>query len=112
MLAATGELLPAPPKDDAPRMPSLANKTDVLVVGAGPTGLLTALELARAGVEVEIIDRAWHSTAQSFACGLHAATVDLLAQLGLERAALDVGRSIETLAFRGSERRRNCTWAP
>jgi 2-polyprenyl-6-methoxyphenol hydroxylase-like FAD-dependent oxidoreductase len=32
--------------------------TDVLIAGAGPTGLTLAIELARRGVDVRIVDRA------------------------------------------------------
>jgi len=35
----------------------MANDVDVLVVGAGPTGLAHALWLARAGVKLRIIDK-------------------------------------------------------
>ena len=33
------------------------NKVDVLIIGAGPAGLMAALALTRAGVNVMIIDR-------------------------------------------------------
>lgn len=80
-------------------MSSLSNKVDVLVVGAGPTGLLAALELARAGIEVEVIDRAWRSAAQSYACGLHGASLGHLAALGLDGPLREAGMPVETLAF-------------
>ena len=37
-------------------------RTEVLVVGAGPVGLLTAILLAEAGIEVRIIDREERTT--------------------------------------------------
>jgi 2-polyprenyl-6-methoxyphenol hydroxylase-like FAD-dependent oxidoreductase len=87
-------------------MATLSNKVDALVVGAGPVGLLAALGLARAGLSVEIIDRAWRSTAQSYACGLHAGSVELLAGIGLEQPLLEAGVRIDTVAFyEGSERK-------
>ncbi len=86
-------------------MSSLSNTSEVLVVGAGPCGLLTALELARAGVEVEVIDHAQRSAAQSYACGLHPSTVALLSRYGLERSALDRGIRVESIGFyEGGER--------
>jgi len=87
-------------------MSSLSNKVDVLVVGAGPCGLLAALEMARAGLEVEIIDRAWRSASESYACGLHGSTLALLDRLGLGPAVHDAGLAVDTLAFyEGRERR-------
>lgn len=87
-------------------MSSLSNKIDVLVVGAGPTGLLAALELARAGVEVEVIDQAWRSTTQSYACGIHPSTLELLGRFNVLGAALEAGTKVETMGFyEGAERR-------
>ncbi|MCC7376104.1 MAG: FAD-dependent monooxygenase [Verrucomicrobiales bacterium] len=87
-------------------MSALSNKVDVLVIGAGPCGLLSALALARDGVEVEIVDRAWRSSAQSYACGIHAATLELLGQLGLVQQALGSGFRIDTVGlYEGGERR-------
>jgi 2-polyprenyl-6-methoxyphenol hydroxylase-like FAD-dependent oxidoreductase len=87
-------------------MSSLSNKVDVLIVGAGPTGLLAALELARAGVEVEVIDQAWRSTTQSYACGVHPSTLELLGTFGVQGAALEAGKRVDTMGFyQGAERR-------
>lgn len=86
-------------------MSSLSKRVEVLVVGSGPCGLLTALELARAGVEVEIIDRAWRSAEQSYACGLHASTVETLSRAGLERVVLDTGIRVESVGlYEGTKR--------
>jgi len=87
-------------------MATLSKKVDALVVGAGPVGLLAALGLARSGLSVEIVDRAWRSAAQSYACGLHAGSVDLLASAGLEDPLLEAGVRIDTLGFyEGKERK-------
>ena len=74
-------------------------RTEVLVVGAGPVGLLTAILLAEAGVEVKIIDREERTTARSYACALHPRTLKLLAEMGLAAPLLERGRRIETVAF-------------
>src|SRR5215469_14753499 len=42
---------------------SRIDETEVLVVGAGPTGMLTALVLAEAGVQVRIIDKEYRTAA-------------------------------------------------
>lgn len=79
---------------------------DVLVVGAGPVGLLTALLAARAGLDVEVIDREWRINARSYACCLHARSLDLLDELGILGSALESGVVVDTVAFyEGAERR-------
>ncbi|SFW91200.1 FAD-dependent oxidoreductase [Amycolatopsis australiensis] len=56
---------------------------DVLVAGAGPTGLLTAFELERAGLDVLVLERDAVPTTQSKALGLQPRSVELLADRGL-----------------------------
>ncbi len=56
---------------------------EVLVVGAGPTGLTTALELARRGIGVRIIDRAATPNTQTRALGVQARTLELFARTGV-----------------------------
>jgi 2-polyprenyl-6-methoxyphenol hydroxylase-like FAD-dependent oxidoreductase len=74
-------------------------RTEVLVVGAGPVGLLTAILLAEAGIEVKIIDREERTTARSYACALHARTLKLLSRLGLAAPVLERGRRVQVMAF-------------
>lgn len=72
---------------------------EVLVVGAGPVGLWTALLLAERGIEVRLIDREMRTSARSYACALHPATLKLLDTLGLADSAIERGRRIDTVAF-------------
>src|ERR1035441_10449506 len=74
-------------------------RTEVLVVGAGPVGLLTAILLAEAGIEVRIIDREDRTTSRSYACALHPRTLKLLEGLGLAAPVLEAGRRVEKIAF-------------
>ena len=74
-------------------------RTEVLVVGAGPVGLWTALLLAESGIEVILIDRETHTTARSYACALHAATLQMFDQFGLAQSVIERGRRIETVGF-------------
>jgi 2-polyprenyl-6-methoxyphenol hydroxylase-like FAD-dependent oxidoreductase len=81
-------------------------QTEVLVVGAGPVGLLTAVMLAEAGIEVQIIDREERTTTRSYACALHPRSVKLLDRLGLADEILERGRRIPRIAFYDGEVRR------
>ena len=54
--------------------------TDVLIVGAGPTGLMLANQLARRGVRVLIIDRHAGPAQQTRALGVQARTLEIYAQ--------------------------------
>jgi len=58
-------------------------RPDVLVVGAGPTGLTLALWLARRGVRARIVDSAREPGQTSRALVVHARTLELYRQLGL-----------------------------
>ncbi|HEY7358862.1 MAG TPA: FAD-dependent monooxygenase [Ktedonobacterales bacterium] len=65
-----------------------------LVVGAGPTGLMMALQLARHGVACRIIDKQPHATTTSNAIGVQARTLELFDQLGLIDEALAQGNRL------------------
>ena len=56
---------------------------DVLVAGAGPTGLMTAFELERAGLDVLVLERDADPATQSKALGLQPRSVEVLADRGL-----------------------------
>lgn len=59
------------------------SETQVLVAGAGPTGLVLALWLTHLGVRVRIIDRMEAPGTTSRALGVQARTLELYRQLGL-----------------------------
>ncbi len=82
------------------------HETEVLVVGAGPVGMMTALLLSENGVDVEIIDAESRPAAHSYACALHPRSLELLDRLGVVKEALQAGRRIDSVAFyEGRERR-------
>ena len=62
--------------------------TDVLVVGAGPTGLMAGLVLARRGVAVAVIDGKAGPTRESRALAVQARTMEIYDQLGLAEQVL------------------------
>ena len=81
-------------------------RTDVLVVGAGPVGMLTALILSQSGVQVQIIDEDSRTASRAYACALHPATLKLLDRLGLARPILESGQRVDGVAFYEGEKRR------
>src|SRR5699024_320388 len=73
---------------------------DVAVVGAGPTGLLLAGELALAGVDVRVLERReTHHLVGTRARGFHARTVELLDQRGIADRFLAEGQTVAAMAF-------------
>lgn len=62
-------------------------RPEVLVVGAGPVGMLAALALNKRGAGVGIVDTGVWPCQHSYALALHAASLDLLDSLGLGAAA-------------------------
>lgn len=74
---------------------------DVVVVGAGPTGLMLAAELLRHGVRPLVVDRSPAPSPLSRAIVVHARTLEVLEQSGLAR----------TLVARGQELRRIRMWS-
>lgn len=64
---------------------------EVLIVGAGPTGLVLALWLTAQGVAVRIVDKAAAPGTQSRAMAVQARTLELYRQLGLDRELIAQG---------------------
>src|SRR3978361_2203207 len=64
---------------------------DVLIVGAGPTGLTAALELSRMGIDVRIVDKAHEPSTTSRALGVQARTLELLRPRGRGEEMLRLG---------------------
>jgi 2-polyprenyl-6-methoxyphenol hydroxylase-like FAD-dependent oxidoreductase len=72
-------------------MSESALDADVLVVGAGPTGLVLALWLSRMGVRVRVIDKSAEPGTTSRALAVQARTLEQYAQLGLAEALVERG---------------------
>lgn len=80
-------------------------RIQVLVVGAGPVGMLTALALAKGGIQTEIVDQNQGPAARGYACALHPGTLSLLDEFGLAHGLIEHGRRIDTVAiYEGPER--------
>src|SRR2546425_9531367 len=65
--------------------------TEVLVVGAGPTGLVLALWLARLGIQVRIIDKTAGPGSTSRALAVQARTLEFYRQLGFADELVEAG---------------------
>jgi 2-polyprenyl-6-methoxyphenol hydroxylase-like FAD-dependent oxidoreductase len=66
----------------------------VLVVGAGPTGLVLACELLSRGIDVRIVDRNDGAVLETRALGVHARTLEMLDGMGLVERFLDHGQRV------------------
>ncbi|MVV50066.1 FAD-dependent oxidoreductase [Pseudomonas sp. PB120] len=75
------------------------NRSDVLIIGAGPTGLVLALWLSKLGVQVRIIDKTSTSGTTSRALAVQARTLELYRQLDLSDAIVRHGHRVEAANF-------------
>ncbi len=72
---------------------------DVLIVGAGPTGLVLALWLHRQAIRVRIIDQAPGPGTASRAFAVHARTLEFYAMLGVADEAIEAGRKFDAVNY-------------
>ena len=68
--------------------------SDILIIGAGPTGLVLALWLTKLGVKVRIIDKTAEPGTTSRALGVQARTLELYRQLDLTDAVVKRGHKV------------------
>ncbi|MGW8377913.1 FAD-dependent monooxygenase [Streptomyces sp. ODS28] len=78
-----------------------AYDTDVIVAGAGPTGLMLACELRLGGAGVTVVERRSERTGESRSGGLHMRTMEVLAQRGVLDRFLARGRPVQAGHFSG-----------
>jgi 2-polyprenyl-6-methoxyphenol hydroxylase-like FAD-dependent oxidoreductase len=69
-------------------------RSDVLIVGAGPTGLVLALWLTKLGVKVRIVDKTAEPGTTSRALAVHARTLELYRQLDLANFVVAHGHKV------------------
>lgn len=82
------------------RESNLMNKIDVLIVGAGPTGLVLALALVKAGIMPRIVDKKSATGQESRALGVQAHTIEFYHQLGFAEEVVAGGVQIEDIYIR------------
>ncbi|HEY3658840.1 MAG TPA: FAD-dependent oxidoreductase [Steroidobacteraceae bacterium] len=71
--------------------PADPNHTDVIIVGAGPTGLTLACDLARRGVPFRIVDKAAEPFTGSRGKGVQPRTLEVFDDLGVVEELLSAG---------------------
>jgi 2-polyprenyl-6-methoxyphenol hydroxylase-like FAD-dependent oxidoreductase len=72
-------------------------ETDVIIVGAGPTGLMLAGDLATAGVRTTVVERRAEESNLTRAFGVHARTLEELDARGLADALVPTGAPVRRL---------------
>jgi 2-polyprenyl-6-methoxyphenol hydroxylase-like FAD-dependent oxidoreductase len=75
------------------------HQTEVLVAGAGPVGMFTALQLVKGGVQVQVVDQEARTAGHSYACALHPNSLKLLAEAGVADEAVQRGRRVNKIGF-------------
>ena len=74
-------------------------RTDVVIVGAGPTGLVAAVRLAQLGISHVLLDARPGPTLTSNAALVHASTIELLAELDLGDRLVDRGQVMRRIVM-------------
>src|ERR1700754_3279981 len=87
--------------------------TDVLIAGAGPTGLTLAVDLARRGVRARIVDSAASHFVGSRGKGLQERSLEVLADLGVADQLRTAGWALPVrVSTRGRPVRETPSGAP
>ena len=71
----------------------------MLVVGAGPTGLVLAADLLARGIRTRVIDKGDGVALQTRAIGIHARTLEVLDMMGLAGRFTERGQVVRQLRF-------------
>src|SRR5262245_1514213 len=82
----------------------LPKTTDVLIVGAGPTGLALAIALRQAGIDHLIVDKLAQGQNTSRAAVIHAHTLEQLKALGVSDQRAAAGLKLDRFAIRDRDR--------
>ena len=77
------------------------SEAGVIVVGAGPTGLLLAGDLAAAGIPVTLVERHEHGSELTRAFAVHARTLEQFDQRGVAEGLVSSGRPTTSLRVFG-----------
>ncbi|MFJ8026103.1 FAD-dependent oxidoreductase [Streptomyces sp. NPDC096311] len=83
----------------------LPDRTQVAVVGGGPTGLALAVTLASAGIDFVVLDKLAEGANTSRAAVVHARTLEVLEELGASEELISRGIQLTRFAARDGSRR-------
>lgn len=78
-------------------------RNDVLIVGAGPSGLFAAAELARHGIEVRLVERELRPHRESRATAIQAGTLEILDSVGLLPPFLETAEHVRCARIYGPD---------
>src|SRR5438094_10074501 len=85
-------------------MSELPDRTEVLVVGAGPVGLAVAAALAGHGHDVTVVDRQATGANTSRAAVVHARTLEMLERIGVAKRLAGLGIQAPQFSIRDGDR--------
>src|SRR5436305_1066987 len=92
-------MINSPPTAPGNISPPVVRETQILIVGAGPTGLVLALWLTRQGIPVRIIDKAAEPGTTSRAIVVQARILEFYRQLGIADEVVERGLVFRFIRF-------------
>lgn len=81
------------------RRATVGTTDPVVIIGAGPVGLTGAIELARRGVLVRVVDAGAGPSTTSKAIGIHARTLEVLQRVGVSHRLVEMGLPLHSFRF-------------
>lgn len=81
-----------------------SHDVEVAIAGAGPVGLVLAVALARAGVEVAVFEAGADLPRESEASTIHASTLEVLDWLGVAEDFVRTGQIVDRVQYRDKQR--------
>ncbi|RAH44792.1 putative phenol 2-monooxygenase [Aspergillus brunneoviolaceus CBS 621.78] len=82
---------------------TIESYTDVLIIGAGPSGLMAAYWMARCGVNARVIDKKGTKVFKGHADGLRSRTLELLDSIGVAQRVLQEGHEVFSMTSWGPD---------
>jgi 2-polyprenyl-6-methoxyphenol hydroxylase-like FAD-dependent oxidoreductase len=74
-------------------------RSEVLIIGAGPTGLMTACQLTLRNIQFRIIDKNKGPNSESRALAIHAASMEAFSQIGIAEQFLELGKRTKAINY-------------